>query len=141
MFIHALESMGKVAGSTVALQQEMFKKWVGLFPGMPGAAAFPQYSAEQVEQFQKKWAETAGELFRRQREVFEAQFKAGMENIEAAFKLGECKDPEEVRARTIELWRKCFDSLRQVSEAQIRETQVATEKWFAMFAPARPSKN
>jgi hypothetical protein len=62
-----------------------------------------------------------------------------MENIEMAFKVAEAKNPEEVRAKTIELWRKCFDSLRQVSEAQLRETQVATEKLFAMFSPPRPA--
>jgi len=135
MFIQALESMGKVTGATVAMQQEIFKKWIGMFPGMPGGPSYPQANPEQFAQFQKKWAETANELFRRQREVFEAQFKSGMENIEVAFKVAEAKDPEEVRARTIELWRKCFDSLRQVSEAQLRETQAATEKFFAMFTP------
>jgi hypothetical protein len=139
MFIQALESMGKVAGATVAMQQEMFKKWMGMWPGTPGVPIYSQASAEEVEQFQKKWAETAGDLFRRQKEVFEAQFKSGMENIESAFKLGEAKDPQEMRARTVELWRKCFDSLRQVSEAQLRETQLAADKWFAMFAPSRPA--
>jgi len=139
MFIQALESMGKVAGATVAMQQEIFKKWIGMWPGMPGAPIYPPYNPEQIEQFQKKWAETGSELFRRQKEIFEAQFKSGMENIEAAFKLGEVKDPAELRAKTIELWRKCFDSLRQVSEAQFRETQAATEKWFAIFAPPRPA--
>jgi len=136
MFIQALESMGKVAGATVAMQQEAFKKWIGMWPGMPGVPAFPQ-GAEQMELIQKKWAETANDLFRRQKEVFEAQLQSGMENIEMAFKLGEIKDPEEMRAKTIELWRKCFDGLRQVAESQLRETQAATEKWFAMFTPAR----
>jgi hypothetical protein len=139
MFIQALESMGKVTGATVAMHQEIFKKWIGMFPGMPGVPIYPQANQEQMEQFQKKWAETASELFRRQKEVFESQFKSGMENIEMAFKVAEAKNPEEVRAKTIELWRKCFDSLRQVSEAQLRETQVATEKLFAMFSPPRPA--
>lgn len=139
MFIQALESMGKVTGATVAMQQEIFKKWFGMWPAIPGVPGFPAANTEQIEQIQKKWSEFVGDQLRRQREVFESQFKAGMENIEMAFKLGEAKTPEEMRAKTIELWQKCFDSLRQVSEAQIRETQAATEKWFALFAPVRPA--
>jgi len=103
MFVNVLENIGKVTGATVAMQQEIFKKWIGMFPGIPGVPTSPQANPEQMEQFQKKWAETAGELFRRQKEVFEAQFKSGMENIETAFKVAEARSPEEVRAKTIEL--------------------------------------
>jgi L-arabinose isomerase len=136
MFIQVLESMGKVTSATVAMQQEMFKKWFSLWPGL---AANPPASAEQVEKFQKKWAEIVGELVRRQREVTEAQFKAGMQNIEKAFEVGAASNPEEFRARTIELWRKCFEGLRQASEAQIQETQVAIAKWFDLVTPSVPS--
>jgi broad specificity phosphatase PhoE len=136
MFIQALESMGKVTDATVAMQQEMFKKWFSLWPGM---AAYPPASAEQVERFQKKWAETVSELVRRQREVTETQFKAGMQNIEKAFQVGEAKTPEEFRGRIVELWQKCFDSLHQASEAQVRETKMAVEKWFELMTPPAPS--
>jgi broad specificity phosphatase PhoE len=136
MFIQALESMGKVTDATVAMQQEMFKKWFSLWPGL---AAYPPANAEQVERFQKKWAETVSELVRRQREVTEAQFKVGMQNIEKAFQVGEARSPEEFRARTVELWQKCFDGLRQASEAQIRETKMAVEKWFELMTPPAPS--
>src|SRR5690349_3249155 len=124
MFVQMLENMGKVTGATVAMQQEIFKKWFNMWPGFAGVPAYPD-SPEQVARFQKRWAETASELLRRHREVVETHFKAGMQNIEQAFQIGEIKDPEEIRARTIELWKKCFDGFRQVTEAQIRETQVA----------------
>jgi broad specificity phosphatase PhoE len=136
MFSQVMESMAKVTGATVAMQQEMFKKWFSMWPGM---ATYPPASAEQVERFQKRWADTVSELFRRQRDVTETQFKAGIQNIEAAFKVGEARTPEEVRARAIELWQKCFDNLRQASEAQLRETQVAVEKWFELMTPPFPS--
>ena len=57
----------------------------------------------------------------------------------AAFKVGEAKSVEEVRARTIELWQKCFDNLRQASEAQIREAKIAVEKWFELMTPPFPT--
>jgi hypothetical protein len=136
MFSQVMDSMAKVSNATMAMQQEMFKKWFSLWPGM---ATYPPASAEQVERFQKRWAETVGELIKRQRDVMEAQFKAGMQNIEAAFKVGEARSAEEVRARTIELWQKCFDNLRQASEAQIREAKVAVEKWFELMTPPFPT--
>jgi hypothetical protein len=63
----------------------------------------------------------------------EAQFSAGMRTIEEAFKLGEVKAPEELRARTVELWQKSFDCLRQVCEAQMRDFQDAMAKWTEMM--------
>lgn len=138
MFTQVLESMGKVTGATVSMQQEMFKKWIGMWPGVSGQPNFPQFNAEQAERFQKKWAETVSEQIRRQKEVIEAQFKTGMENIDKAFRIGEAKNPEEARAQAVELWRKCFDGLRQAYETQLRETQIAMEKWFELMTASFP---
>ena len=59
----------------------------------------------------------------------EAQFNAGVKTIEESFRLCEAKDPEELRARTVELWQKTFDSLRQVYDAQAKDFQTAVVKW------------
>jgi hypothetical protein len=133
MFDQVIENMRKATEATVQMQQEMFKKWVTLWPGVPGAS--PAWG-EQAQKFQKRWAETVTELLKRQREVSEAQFKAGLQNIEKAFQLGEVKTPEELRARTIELWKQCFESLRQASEAQMREFQTAVEKFVDLMMKA-----
>src|SRR5262245_4073605 len=138
MFIPVLESMGKITGATVDMQQEMFKKWFSLWPGFPPVPGFPAAWGEQAVPFQKKWAEVVGEIIRRQRETVEAQFKAGQQNIEKAFQLSEAKSPEEYRAKTIEFWQKCIESIRQASEAQIRDFQVAVEKWYELMSPAFP---
>src|SRR5262249_22669611 len=115
-------------------QQELFKKWFGLFPGLPGA---PPAYGEQVKQFQTKWAEAVQETVKRQRDFTESQFKAGLENIEKAFQLGEAKTPEEFRAKTLELWKACFNSLRQSYDIQFRDFQSGVEKWTEiMFKPA-----
>jgi hypothetical protein len=135
MFAPVLESMGKIAGATVDMQQEMFKKWFGIFPGIPGIPAGPAAYQEQVQKFQKHWTETVRELMRRQRETTEAQFKAGQQYIEKAFQIGEARNPEEVRAKTLELWQKCIETVRQASEAQVRDFTVAIEKWFELMTP------
>ena len=78
---------------------------------------------------QKKWAEFVTEQVKRQRETMEAQFSAGLKNIEEAFYLAEAKDPEELRTRTVELWQKSFDCLRKLYESQLRDFQAAAVKW------------
>jgi hypothetical protein len=137
MFGQLLENIGKVTGATVTIQQDIFKKWFTMWPAMPGLPTDPA-SAEQMEKFQKRWAATVSELLRRHRDFTETQFKAGMENIERAFQIGEAKTAEEIRARTIELWQKWFESMRQTTEGQIRETQVATQKWFELLTTPVP---
>jgi len=133
MFDQVFASLRTATEASVSLQQEMFKKWIGLWPG-----CLPT-SAEQVEQFHKRWAETVSELLQRQRAVTEAQFQAGLQNIDRAFQIGEAKDPAEFRARTIELWKKCFEGMRQGWEAQARESQVVIDKWFDLLTTPVPS--
>jgi hypothetical protein len=125
MFDQVLESLRKASNSAIEMQQEMFKKWVGLWPGLP--AVPPGFGDPQ--KFQKKWVEIGGELAKKQRETLEAQFRAAMQNIEEVFHLAEVKNPEELRAKTIELWQKTFDCLKQTYESQMRDFQAAGAKW------------
>jgi hypothetical protein len=135
MFIPLLESMGKMTGATVQMQQEMVKKWFSLWPGF-AVSGYP--SEPDIQRFQKQWAEVIQEALKRQREVAEAQFKAGLQIIETSFKMGEIKTPEELRARTIELWRTCIEAVQQASEAQMRGFTAAFEKWVELMTPAEP---
>jgi len=124
MFDQVFESLRKATESSVAMQQELFKKWIAMWPGLP-ASAFP---FGEPQKFQKKWVEIVGDLLKKRNETLEAQFKAGLRNIEEAFRLAEAKDPEELRTKTIELWQKTFECLRQTSEAQVRDFQNAVAK-------------
>jgi len=125
MFDPVFDSLRKVSESVIATQQEMFKKWISLWPG---AAAMQPISGD-VAKFQKKWGEVAGELLTKQRKALEDQFSVGLRNIEEAFHLPDAKDAEELRAKTIELWRKTFDCLKQTYESQSRDFQAAVAKW------------
>jgi len=126
MFNQVGENFRRATETTVQMQQEFFKTWINLWPGTPGNAT-PW--GEQIQQFQKKSAETFGEMFKKQQEVIGVQFKAGIEDLEKVFKITESKTPEEMRSQCIELWKKCFDDMQQVYEAQFRGFQFVADKW------------
>jgi hypothetical protein len=130
MFEPVFESLKKATETTLQIQQEMFKKWVSFWPGMPTAQ--PAWG-EQAQKVQKKWAEFFEETLKKQRETLEAQFQAGLKNIEEAFHLAEVKDPEELRTRTVELWRKVFETLRQAYEGQARDFEAAVARWAELM--------
>jgi hypothetical protein len=124
MFEPVFESLRKATEATVEMQQELFNKWARLFPALPMVPA-----AYEPVKFQKRCLEVITELTTKQHESLEAQFNAGVKTVEEAFRLCEAKDPEELRAKTVELWQKTFDCLRQVYDAQARDFQTAVVKW------------
>jgi hypothetical protein len=138
MFDQIFESMRRIVEVNVQVQQEMFRRWAALWPGLaplPGVPAGPNF-AEQAHRFQKKWAEAVTELVKRQGETTQEQFAAGLRQIEQAFKLAEVKDVEALRAKTLELWQKTFGLIQQGFEAQVRDFQAAVAKWAEVFNPA-----
>jgi hypothetical protein len=139
MFMPVFESLKKVAGTTVQMQQEMFNKWFSLWPGIPVPPGTPPAWTEPMQRFQKRWAEAVGELLRQYKETIDTQFKAGQQNIEKAFQIGEARSAEELRAKTIELFQKCFEAVAQVPQAQLRGFQGAVEKWFELVSAPVPT--
>jgi len=129
MFDQVFNSLRKVSDSVIEMQQEMFKKWISLWPG---AAGMPPAGGDAVK-FQKKWVEVTRELLKKQHETLEAQFSTGLRNIEEAFHLPDAKNAEELRAKTIELWQKTFDCLKQTYEVQSRDFQAAVAKWIDLM--------
>jgi hypothetical protein len=126
-----LDGFQKATEANLQFQQDMYKKWSSLWPGMPGYQNIP---AEQAQKFQKKWAEFVSDLLKRQGEFVEVQFKKGLQNFETFFQLGEIKSAEELHTKSKELWLQCFDSLRQAYEFQINDFQKAIGKWFELAA-------
>ena len=127
MFDQAFEGFRKATQSTLQLQQDMFRQWAGFWPG------FPTPQAEfvgRVQKFQREWAQTVAELTRKYQESWEAQYKAGLQLITEAFKVGEVKDPEELRKKAEELWNKTFECLKELAQAQVQNFQAASQKWI-----------
>lgn len=131
MFEQVVTSLRQATEATAQMQQEMFKTLFKLWPGVSAPGQTP--GGEQLQSFGKQLAEATQEAIKRQRELADAQFKAGMQIIETSFKMGEVKNPDELRARTIDLWRQCFESLRGAYEAQAREFQSGMQKWIEMI--------
>jgi hypothetical protein len=130
MFELVYESLKKATEMSLQMQQETFKRWVGFGPGLP---LTPSAVPEQAQKFQKKWVEFLEDVLKKQREALAAQFQAGLKHTEEAFRLVEAKDPTELRARTVELWQKIFETLQQTFEAQIREFQGVAGRWTELL--------
>src|SRR5262245_29196101 len=131
MFEMVFESLKKATEVSLQTQQEAFKRWAGLWPG---AQLTPGPFAEQAQKFQKKWAEFYEEVLKKQREALAAQFQNGLKYIEDGFRLAETKDPAELRAKTIELWQKVFETLHQTFEAQVRDFQALAGRWTELVS-------
>jgi hypothetical protein len=124
------DSFRKAAESSLHMQQEMFKQWTQQWPSMPLNAA--GVSAEWFQTFQKRWIEFTTDSLTKHRESLDSMYKSGIQLIEQSCRLSEAKNPEEYRRVVEEVCRKVFAVCKDQSEAQLREFQKGTEKWFEM---------
>lgn len=88
---------------------------------------------EHARTFQKQWADSVTTLMTKHCEALDAQYRSGIKTIEDALRTTEAKSPEEFRRLTEELWRKSFEVLKQTIENQLRDFQVAIEKWSELM--------
>ncbi len=126
MFDQVFENLQKATESSVKMQQEMFQKWVEAFP-----TANPplQNSTDALAAFRKQWEQASVEILKRQKELVDQNYEAGLKSLEEVFNVAEAKSPQEYQKKVTELYRKSFDSLRQLTESQLNEFKVAAEKW------------
>ena len=110
-----------------------------MFPMRPTTPASGRGSrvSEQARSFQKQWTDSVTALMTKHCEALDAQYRAGIRTIEDALRTTEAKSPEEFRRLTEELWRKSFEVLKQTIENQIRDFQVAVEKWSELMTQKR----
>jgi hypothetical protein len=136
MFDQLFESFRKAAESSMRAQQEVFKQWVQQWAAPPMSA--PGTPAGSGADFQKRWLDSATEAMNKQRELFDAAYKSGIDIIQQTFRVSEAKSPEDYRRLVEELWRRFSDTLKEQSEGQLREFQRAAESWLSMMQRARP---
>jgi len=136
MFEQILEGYRRAAESTLQVQQMMLRSLTTQWPQVPGIGAFAPAAelTDQVQSAQKKWADTVSDMLNKHRDTLDAQYRAGIRTIEAAFKAGEAKDPAQFRRLTEELWKQCFECLKTASEAQMRDVQAAMQKCYEVAA-------
>jgi len=128
MFDQVLENVRRATEFNIRTQQRLFKKWAGLctMPGIPNPAG------EQITKVQEQWTEFVTGLAKKQRETMEPHFKTSLKILEEACGLVEAKDPEDLRTKTIELWQKSFQCMRQVCESQLYDFEHAVGQWLEL---------
>ena len=60
--------------------------------------------------------------------IVDQNFEAGLKSLEDVFSVAEAKSPQEYQEKVTELYRKSFESLRELTEAQLNEFKAAAEK-------------
>ncbi len=114
MFEQILDNYRKATEASLQIQQTMLRSWGQQWPPTSGCRSRPtgRRSPEQFYKAQKEMAETISDMLNKHRETLDAQYRAGIETIEEAFRVGEAKDPEQFRRLTEELWRHSFECLK-----------------------------
>jgi hypothetical protein len=126
MFDQIFENLQKATESTMKMQQEMLQKWVEVFP-TGGGTSMPS-QPEAVAEFRKKWEEAAIEMLKRQKELVDQSYDAGVQSLENVFSVADAKNAQEYQEKMTELYRKSLESLRDLTEAQMNEFKAAAEK-------------
>ena len=132
MFEQVFENLQKATESSVKMQQEMIHKWLEAFPATSPMSA----AANGVNQVRDKWEEAATGLLRRQRELVDQNYEAGIKALEDIFRVSQSTSPQEFQQKVTELYKKSFESMRKLSEAQLTEFRTAVEKWSELMTTA-----
>jgi hypothetical protein len=135
MFEQIFDEYRKAVESSLKMQQDMYRQWMNGWPvkfpdggnGVTGGEL-----REQIVSYQRKWNGTLSEALERHREALNAQYKKGIEAIQAAFQTTEAKTPEQYWRLTQEFWRKSIDSYKSAYEAQSKYLQALAEMWLEM---------
>jgi hypothetical protein len=136
MFDQVFDNFRKATETTLQAQQDLFRHWVSQFPMYsmaPAAPSSPTEATKQVWTFQKQWADSVVTLMTKHCETLDAQYRAGIKATEDALRTTDAKSPEEFLRLTEELWRKSFEVLKQTIENQLRNFQIAIEKWSELM--------
>lgn len=128
-FEQVFDSFRKSAETALQAQQEMVRQWTSRLP-VAGAVPTPADWMERVQQMRKEWALAATALLQRHRDTLDANYRAGINALEEAVRVGDARDPEEYRRKLQELWRRSFDCLHEMSLSQLRDLQSAFDKWM-----------
>ena len=132
MFDQVFANLQKATESTVKMQQEVLQKWVEAFPtASPGVPSPP---TEALAELPKKWQELSAEILKRQKAIVDQNYEAGLKSLEDVFSVAEAKSPQEYQDKVTELYRKSFDTLRELTEAQLNEFKAAAENCSKMMA-------
>ncbi len=130
MYEQAFDSLKKATESSVKLQQEMLQKWVEAFPGASSAIPTP---ANEMAKWRHQLEEMAAEMLKKQKELVDQNYDAGIKALEDIFAVTESTSPQEYQQKVTQLYQKSFESIRELSEAQMNEFKSVAEKWTELM--------
>ncbi len=133
VFEEVFDNVRKAAEANLKMQQEIFRQWTTMWPGMPTPQSI---WVDKMRDFQKQWGNTVTDLAKKHKATMDRQYDAALESLDDALRLAEAKTPEELRKRTEQLCRKTIDCVREISEAQVKEMQDAARKWTELMTKA-----
>lgn len=119
-----------LVGMTLQTQRELARQWFGPWFLVPGGAepAVAGGLAARIRAWQRPWAGAVNRVLEKRRETIDTQCQAGIKLVAGSFKVGEAKDPEQIRQRVEELWTQSITALRTVAEAQVGELRTAVQE-------------
>ena len=132
MFDQVFGNLQKATESSIKMQQEMFQKWVEGFPSA-GATQVPT-PGDAMSEWRHKWESLVAESLKQQKELVDRNYEAGIKALQDIFEVEDAKSPQEFQQKVTELYRKSFESLRQLSEAQMAEFKAAAAKWSELMS-------
>ncbi|MCA9213709.1 MAG: hypothetical protein KDB27_11615 [Planctomycetales bacterium] len=132
MFDQVFENLQKATESSIKMQQDLFKNWMAAFPQAPTAAV--PAPTDAIELWRHKWEELMADSLKRQKELVDKNYDAATKALESIFAVEDAKSPQDYQQKVTELYRQSFESLRQLSEAQMRDFKTATEKWLELMS-------
>jgi hypothetical protein len=128
MFDQVFANLQKATESTVKMQQEMLQKWVEAVPATALGKGTAAPAGDAVANFIEKWQEISTEILKRQKAMVDTNYEAGLKSLSDIFSVAEARSPQEYQEKITELYRKSFESLRELTEAQLNEFKAAAEK-------------
>jgi hypothetical protein len=126
MLDQIFELSRKAMESSLQIQQAMVRHWTQDLPSMSPLSA--GLSADWGGAMRKRWIEITLEMLNRQREAFDANYRATIQAIEKLMRVAEAKSSEDSVKAMEEVWRTMLDAVKNQSEAQFREFQSWIEK-------------
>lgn len=134
MFEQIFDEYRKAVETSFRMQQELYRQWMNGWPVKPPDVRVVDRPAvrEQIRSYQKQWSDTLAETMEKHREALNAQYKNGIEAIEAAFRTTEARTPEQYWRLTQEFWRKSIDSYKTAFETQSKYVSGLAQMWLDM---------
>lgn len=128
MFDQLFESYRKASESSFLGQQQLFKQWLQQWPAASSLTS--GLPPDWANALYKRWADAMSDALNRQRELLDSGYRTGIQVVEQSMRVSEVKSADDYRRLMEEIWQKLSDTFKDQAEAQVRDFQRVSERWF-----------